>query len=281
MRGKRLFSILNKASKPLIVGAAFFAGYTYRDSQPSLNPVKTQPLPHAVLIDWDNCLCNTAPRILKRLQLVAAELKRRHPKIEIEEANLLMPITSTLKTHLQNLFGEAYSAEAYSLYMEYMNHKDIPAKKPFPGAADFLQQLINEGIPFAIVSNATNNFVKQGIDDFAWNHLLKDVPIITEDDVGSRNKPNPVHFLAALERLNINLHTEGNINIKIIGDGSDTDMLGAMKLAEQIALPHINISAIWINHGRPLQCQVNAVSSFDDVHQLLFSTSQSTVKKVS
>lgn len=280
MRGKRLFSILNRASKPLIGGAAFFAGYTYRDSKPSLNPVKMHTLPHAVLIDWDNCLCNTAPRILKRLQLVATELKRRHPKIEIEEAKLLIPMTDTLKSHLQNLFGEAYSTEAYSLYMEYMNHKDIPEKKPFPGAAEFLQQLINEGIPFAIVSNATNNFVKQGIDDFAWNDLLKDVPVITEDDVGSRNKPNPFHFLVALERLNINLNTTENINIKIIGDGLNSDILGALKLADQIAQPHINISAIWVNHDRPLQCQLNSVSSFDEMQHLLFPASQSSVKKV-
>ena len=253
-------TLIRQSARPAIIAATFWAGYALgnrRNDSQHHRPLLLSHKRRAFLIDWDGCLCDSAPRIIKRINLVATELKRRYPTLQLDESLLLLPCTGELASHLQKVFGESYAKEAHSLYMEYMNHPEIPPKRPFDGAEEFLQKLKDEGTPFAIVSNGTDNFVRQGIKDFAWEQLFSDVPIVTVDSVKTLNKPNPRHFQAALDILKINLdNPDDPFEIIIIGDGKDSDMLGALNFADSIAKPHITVSAFWTNHNKNTPCQL-------------------------
>ena len=80
---------------------------------------------------------------------------------------------------------------------------------------------------------------------------------MTVDLVKTLNKPNPRHFQAALDILKINLdNPDDPFEIIIIGDGKDSDMLGALNFADSIAKPHITVSAFWTNHNKNTPCQL-------------------------
>lgn len=262
---------------PIIIGPTFFyGGYL-------LGKRREHPLPRVnqrvVLIDWDNCLCDTMPRIIIRMHLVYNELKQRHPDLEIDKETLSVPFTGELSQHMLSTFGNAYGLEAKNLYMEYMNHPDIPPKRPFPGAAEFLLTLQEREVPFAIISNGSTSFVQSGIDEFGWQKMLSEVPVITVDDVKKNYKPNPLHFKAALEKLKIKLEDGLETEIIIVGDGAESDMLGALKLAEKLKRPNVKISAYWINHGVSLSSQLTAVDNFQELQKQIFPDNASLVSK--
>ncbi len=261
---------------PILMGPAFYAGYVLGKQGKPHEPKFNQ---RVLLIDWDNCLCDTMPRIIIRMHLVFNELKLRHPNLEIDQETLSQPMTGELSEHMRNTFGEAYGLEAKNLYMEYMNHPTIPPKRPFPGAAEFLQTLLDREVPFAIISNGTTAFVQSGIDEFGWGKMLSEVPVITVDVVKKNNKPNPMHFLAALDSLKINIKDKHEREIIVVGDGADSDMLGSLKLAEKLKLPNVKISAYWINHGASLSSQLKTVTSFQELQEQIFPEDSSLVRK--
>lgn len=262
---------------PIIMGPTFFySGYL-------LGKYRENPLPsvnqRVVLIDWDNCLSDTMPRIIIRMHLVYNELKQRHPELEIDKETLSVPFTGELSQHMHATFGNAYGLEAKNLYMEYMNHPDIPPKRPFPGAAEFLLTLQEREVPFAIISNGSTSFVQSGIDEFGWKKMLSEVPVITVDDVKKNYKPHPLHFKAALDKLKIKLEDGLETEIIIVGDGADSDMLGALKLAEKLKRPNVKISAYWINHGASLSSELKSVDNFQELQKEIFPGNSSLVSK--
>ncbi len=275
---------------PLLFGPTFFAGYLYgekRNSSPVLNndlmptaSIKQRGTDHElkskrinshqiVLIDWDNCLCNTFPTIQKRLSLVASEIEQRHPEFIIDRTILNKPWTQEFSDHLKSIFGDDYWQEAKILYFEYMDHKDVPLKKPFPGAEDLLRALLNEGIPFAIVSNSSAKLVKHGIELFCWKDIFENCPIIASDSVSPRTKPDPHHFMTAINSLYPVIEGSDITEVIVIGDGTDSDMLGALNLANILYEHNIAVSAIWMTHNDLIKCQLKSFSSFVDLQKHL------------
>lgn len=274
---------------PLVMGATFFSGYLYgqhhqRQRESDLKQMVTlsnnqqrkenltlnaSSSKRVALIDWDNCLCNTMPRAQKRLWLVSQELERRYPGYHVDQDSLSAPWTKEFSEHLNILFGEQHVQEAKALYFEYMDHHEIPPKQPFPGAREFLESLIKANIPIAIVSNSSNNLVHHGIAHFGWGDLLGDSPIIASDHVLPNTKPNPEHFIKAIASFEPTLRISDIEEVIIIGDGADSDMLGAMNLANKFASEKIKVYAIWVTHGTATHCRLKAFSNFADIHASL------------
>ncbi|MBX9585985.1 MAG: HAD hydrolase-like protein [Gammaproteobacteria bacterium] len=275
---------------PLVLGPTFFAGYLYGKKrnesdmlsknfnsttiikQQIVSPNKKNEFmktDHIVLIDWDNCLCNTFPTIQKRLSLVASKIEQRHPECNIDRCLLRKPWTQEFSEHLKSIFGDDYCHEAQVLYFEYMDHKDVPPKKPFPGAEDLLRALLKERIPFVIVSNSSTKLVKHGIELFGWNDIFEDCPIIASDSVSPRTKPDPYHFMTAIKSLYPEIQNSGITEVVIIGDGADSDMLGALNLANVLSEHNIAVSAIWMTHSDSIKCRLRSFSSFIDLQKEL------------
>lgn len=281
---------------PLVLGPAFFAGYLYgqkRNESSTLSNellhtsvIKQQRITQDVknefiaptqiiLIDWDNCLCNTFPTIQKRLSLVANEIERRHPDCIIDKGLLYIPWTQEFSEHLKSIFGDDYWHEAQVLYFEYMDHKDVPPKKPFPGAEDLLRALLNERIPFVIVSNSSTRLVKHGIELFGWNDIFEDCSIIASDSVSPRTKPDPYHFITAIKSLYPEIQNSGITEVVIVGDGADSDMLGALNLANVLSEHNISVSAIWMTHNDSIKCRLRSFGSFIDLQKELMPSGES------
>lgn len=210
-----------------------------------------------VLLDWDGCLCESTPRIFAKLELIHAGLKRKYPNsYNISNEALKIPWTRELTAHLQLVFGEKYLNEALQLYQECNKNPDLPLKHAFNGAEDFVQSLKRQGVPFAIVTNCQRNILEEAIEMLNWEQLLQDVPTITADMVPNV-KPNKAHFYSALETLGLSI-ADKNREIIVIGDGAESDMLGALMLAAE---GH-KVSAFWINHGRLADVQLTSVNDF-------------------
>jgi FMN phosphatase YigB (HAD superfamily) len=269
---------------PCVIGLSFFTGYSYakmhktemlKSEPPKISAVPLLPLKQnivektVVLIDWDNCLCDSMPRTYKRLKLVSIELKRRHPDFDISDEKINLPWTAEFSTHMRNLFGDRYAAEAGELYTEFMHHSGLPPRVPFEGSDEFLQALNVAEIPFAIVTNGNKKNVIHCFAEFGWTQLLNNVSIVSVDEVSTRNKPDPFHFLMALTTLNLDLAAGDIEHVIIIGDGIDSDMLGSLKLADEMEKYGITVSAVWVNHNRKVKCHLNTVNSFDEACELI------------
>ena len=109
---------------------------------------------------------------------------------------------------------QKWHAEAFN------RHHAQGSVRPLPGARELLDFLTREGIPWAIATSgrmqtAVHNLVALGVDP-------DKVPVVTRDMV-RHAKPDPDLFLAAAERLGVDIHQS-----LVIGD-SIWDMLAAQR----------------------------------------------------
>jgi HAD superfamily hydrolase (TIGR01549 family) len=115
-------------------------------------------------------------------------------------------LSAATAARLQELHGEAYRRRAGQIL-------------PLPGARELLALLTRLGVPWAI---ATSGYLKSAKATIELLGVPDGVPIITRDHV-ARAKPDPDLFLAAAERLKVDI-TES----VVVGD-SVWDLLAARR----------------------------------------------------
>jgi HAD superfamily hydrolase (TIGR01509 family) len=116
------------------------------------------------------------------------------------------PVTAEQAEQLQRAHAEAYAR----LVMQV---------RPLPGAKDLLALLTAIGVPWAIATSGRIDFAQKTLDVVGIN---PDGPVITRDQVEFA-KPDPDLFLAAAERLGVNISTS-----IVVGD-SVWDLLAAQR----------------------------------------------------
>ncbi|HWO71035.1 MAG TPA: HAD family hydrolase [Actinomycetota bacterium] len=94
-----------------------------------------------------------------------------------------------------------------------------PQVRPLPGARDLLAHLTGAGVPWAI---ATSGRLESARPAIASLGVPEGVPVVTRDQV-SRAKPDPDLFLAAAERLGVDI-----ADSVVVGD-SVWDLLAARR----------------------------------------------------
>jgi len=92
--------------------------------------------------------------------------------------------------------------------------------QPLPGAKSLLAYLASADIPFAIATSGRMETARPALSELAVD--LDTVPVITRDQV-RHGKPDPDLFLAAADRLGVNIETA-----TVVGD-SVWDMLAARR----------------------------------------------------
>lgn len=120
-----------------------------------------------------------------------------------------LDITPARIERLQQRHAEAFN-----------RHHAQGSVRPLPGARELLQFLTKEKIPWAIATSgrmrtAAHNLAALGVDP-------NEVPVVTRDMV-RHAKPDPDLFIAAAERLGVDMHRS-----LVIGD-SIWDMLAAQR----------------------------------------------------
>jgi HAD superfamily hydrolase (TIGR01549 family) len=107
---------------------------------------------------------------------------------------------------LQSLHAEAYA-------------RQVAQVRPLPGATDLLATLTRAGVRWAIATSGRGEFARQTLRVL---NISADIPIVTRDQV-EHAKPNPDLFLAAAERLGVDVETS-----VVVGD-SVWDLLAAQR----------------------------------------------------
>jgi HAD superfamily hydrolase (TIGR01509 family) len=107
--------------------------------------------------------------------------------------------------------AQRFHAEAYA--------RQISQVRPLPGARELLAVLDDEGVRWAIATSGRMESARPALDLLG---VRRDAVIITRDEV-QHAKPDPDLFLAAAERLGVNIHDS-----IVIGD-SVWDLLAAQR----------------------------------------------------
>jgi HAD superfamily hydrolase (TIGR01549 family) len=116
------------------------------------------------------------------------------------------PVTAQQSEQLQRLHAEAYARLA-------------PQVRPLPGALELLKLLTKVQVPWSIATSGRIESARSALDLL---QVPPEVPIITRDQV-EHAKPDPDLFLAAADRLGVNIH-----NCWVVGD-SVWDLLAAQR----------------------------------------------------
>jgi HAD superfamily hydrolase (TIGR01509 family) len=96
----------------------------------------------------------------------------------------------------------------------------VPSVRPLPGALALLKHLTRTQIPWAIATSGNMDVARYNLDLLGIDP--QHTPVVTRNDV-KRAKPDPDLFLAAAERLHIDI-----TSAVIVGD-SIWDMLAARR----------------------------------------------------
>jgi HAD superfamily hydrolase (TIGR01549 family) len=116
------------------------------------------------------------------------------------------PVTAEQAEELQRRHAEAYARQAVQV-------------RPLPGAKELLAFLTKARVPWAI---ATSGKMESAQHALRLLDLSSDIPVVTRDQV-ERAKPDPDLFLAAAERLKVDIHESF-----VVGD-SVWDLLAAQR----------------------------------------------------
>jgi len=125
--------------------------------------------------------------------------------------NALLRETSHPVTAEQAQQLPRFHAEAYARYVGQV--------RPLPGATDLLATLSREEVPWAIATSGQQESAQKSLKILG---IDPDVPVITRDEV-ERAKPDPDLFLAAAQRLGVDITTS-----VVVGD-SVWDLLAARR----------------------------------------------------
>jgi HAD superfamily hydrolase (TIGR01509 family) len=117
-----------------------------------------------------------------------------------------LPVTPEQAERLQRLHAEVYAAYAAQV-------------RPLPGARDLLATLTGLRVPWAVATSGRRASAQPALDALG---VPEGVPVVTRDQV-AHAKPDPDLFLAAAERLGVDITTS-----VVVGD-SVWDLLAARR----------------------------------------------------
>lgn len=131
--------------------------------------------------------------------------------------------------------------------------RNYDSVRPLPGAAELLEALTNEGVPWAIATSGHSRSARRALDLLG---VGEDAPLITRDQVRYA-KPDPDLFLTAAERLGVDVRDS-----IVVGD-SVWDLLAAQRARA------LGIGLLSGGYGREELIYAGAFRVYDDPQDLL------------
>jgi len=152
-----------------------------------------------VLFDMDGVLVDSNPYHKIALQ----EFCKRHQKFLSEEELIQKVYGRTNKDWITNLFGNI-SQETLT---QYANEKEAlfreiyaPHVKPVDGLTDFLNELIENKIPFTISTSAPSENVAFTLKAIALENVF---PIILDERFVNKGKPDPEIYIKSAAAIQL------------------------------------------------------------------------------
>lgn len=158
--------------------------------------------PKAILFDLDGVIVDTAKHHFKAWKALANEMgfefseadnERLKGVSRVESLNILLEIGNIEKTEQEKEELASRKNEQYVKAISKMDDSEI-----LPGVTEFLDQLKQENIPFALGSASKNapTILKQ-------IHLYDDFDAIVDGNSITKAKPDPEVFLKGAETLGV------------------------------------------------------------------------------
>ncbi|MCZ8354860.1 MAG: HAD family phosphatase [Cyclobacteriaceae bacterium] len=152
-----------------------------------------------VLFDMDGVLVDSNPYHKIALQ----EFCKRHQKFLSEEELIRKVYGRTNKDWITNLFGNIsqetltqYANEKEALFREIYE----PHVKPVDGLTDFLNELIENKIPFTISTSAPSENVAFTLKALALENVF---PIILDERFVNKGKPDPEIYIKSAAAIQL------------------------------------------------------------------------------
>ena len=157
--------------------------------------------PRAVIFDLDGTLIDSAPDLLDSLNHVLTSLSRR--KVDLDEVHAMMGhgAVKLLEQGLSLTGGEPEGTDHEALVKRFLDYYEahIPARtRLYPGVADTLKALADEGHMLAICTNKMQHFTEKIIDQLDLAGFFQ---AVIGGGVTGTAKPDPGHLKAVLDQF--------------------------------------------------------------------------------
>ncbi|HEY2161671.1 MAG TPA: HAD family hydrolase [Solirubrobacteraceae bacterium] len=141
--------------------------------------------------------------------------------------------------------------------------RQFDSVRPLPGAAELLQVLTEQKVPWAIATSGVERYARPALELLG---LPEDTPLVTRDQVRYA-KPDPDLFLTAAERIGVDVR-----NSMVVGD-SVWDMLAAQRARA------LGIGLLSGGYGREELIYSGAFRVYEDPGDLLFHLDEVGVRR--
>jgi len=163
--------------------------------------------------------------------------------------------THMLARETGQVIDEARRQRLYDAHAEAFNRLHAQGSiKPLPGARELLAHLTEQNIPWAIATSGQLRTARHNLDALGVDPTK--VPVVTRDQV-CHAKPDPDLFLAAAERLGVDIH-----HAYVVGD-SVWDMLAAQRARA------LGIGLLSGGYGEDELARAGALRVYDDPADML------------
>ncbi|MEX0808134.1 MAG: HAD hydrolase-like protein [Dongiaceae bacterium] len=150
----------------------------------------SEPLPKAVLFDWDNTLVDNWEVIADAMNATLSAMG--HPIWTLEETRVR--IRASLRDSFPKMFGDRWP-EAREIYYRAFAAHHLDKLQPMDGAADLLRALHQRGLYLGVVSNKHGQYLRAEAERLGWTSMFG--AIVGAGDA-AQDKPAPDPVIRAL-----------------------------------------------------------------------------------
>lgn len=149
---------------------------------------------NTVIFDFDGTLADTNRMVINSWQHTYRTLLGR----EEPEENILRTFGEPLALSMEKAFPQVPAEEAIAIYRGYQELHFEEMIRPFPGMAELVRRLKEEGFKVGIVTSRLRNTTMRGLRAFSLSECVDE--LVTCEDT-QKHKPEPEPALEALSRL--------------------------------------------------------------------------------
>lgn len=123
--------------------------------------------PLAIVFDWDNTLVDTFPTIHAAMNATLTAMGQANWTL----AETHEQARQSLRDHFPVLFGERWQ-EAREIFYAAFRRVHLEQIAPMDGAGETLRRLHGSGLPLAVVSNKTGQYLRREAVHLGWDRYF-------------------------------------------------------------------------------------------------------------
>ncbi len=197
---------------------------------PQLNP-----LPSAVVFDFDGTIADTRTHIVRSYQETFRRLGMAVPDAERITATIGVPLRRSFQSVSDTLELELDLEHSIATHREVSQELGFDDIKPFPGIPGVIQALATRHIPLAIASSRSHDSLDEMVANVGLTGYFQ---IIAGPEDAEREKPYPDLLLALADRLGLS-----PASLLMVGDTTFDIEMGH-------AAGALTCAVTWGNHTR-------------------------------